>query len=64
MSRTFKHFPEENTCPLCNKNNDEECVLVPLYGTEEGHNVKAAPVHLSCAIEFVALYLKESMYNV
>ena len=50
--RTFEHFPEESLCPLCNTNEDKECVLLPIDGTEEDNICQAKPVHCSCIASF------------
>ena len=46
--RTFDHFPEDKTCPLCGKNTDEVCILTPIDGTERDNICEAAPTHLRC----------------
>ena len=46
--RTFKHFPKERKCPICNKNDDKECVLVAIDGKVEDHNAEAEVFHLDC----------------
>ena len=46
--RTFKHFPEGETCILCGCEGDGECILVGIDGTQEGNNEQAKPVHLNC----------------
>jgi len=46
--RTFKHFPTEKTCVICGKNDDKECTLIPIDGTEDGNNCEATPVHTDC----------------
>ena len=46
--RTFKHFPHDSTCPICKGNEDGECILVGIDGTEDGHNMQALPVHTGC----------------
>lgn len=48
--RTFDHFPEAAKCPVCKTNDDGECVLVGIDGTEDGHNQQAQPVHFNCAV--------------
>jgi hypothetical protein len=48
--RTFEHFPEEATCPVCSTSDDGKCVLIAIDGTEEGSIVEAQPIHLSCAV--------------
>jgi len=51
MNRTFEHFPEESSCPLCGTNRDEKCFLVPIDGTQEGKNIEAQPTHVKCITE-------------
>jgi RNA polymerase subunit RPABC4/transcription elongation factor Spt4 len=46
--KTFKHFPEDMTCPICHTNNDAECWLMPVVGTEKENIVEAVPVHVEC----------------
>ena len=46
--KTFEKFPKECKCPICDTNKQEEGVLLAIYGSEEGYNVEAMPVHLSC----------------
>ena len=46
--RTFEHFPKEAICPICKENNDSECVLIPIDGTEKGNICEAQPVHVKC----------------
>ena len=46
--RTFAHFPEDSRCLICGTNRDEECVLIPIDGTEDGNNIQAICVHLKC----------------
>lgn len=48
MSRTFTHFPEDKSCPLCGDNRDLECTLIQIQGTEEGRICQAMPVHVAC----------------
>ncbi len=48
--RTFDHFPKDKMCPVCGKNDDEECVLVSISGTSDGHICEAQPIHLGCAV--------------
>lgn len=48
--RTFECFPEDASCPVCHTNDDGECVLVPIVGTQEGGICQAKPIHLVCAI--------------
>ena len=47
--RTFEHFPTDHkNCPICGKNTDGECLLVPIDGTEEDNIMQAIPVHSKC----------------
>jgi len=46
--RSFKRFPKEQKCVICNTNDDKEGVLVPISGTQEGLNAQALPIHLDC----------------
>ncbi len=48
--RTFQHFPEEMTCPICGTNDDGESVLVEIAGTAEDRIAEAKPMHLACAV--------------
>lgn len=50
MERTFEHFPKSENikCPICGTNNDGECFLMPIDGTEEGNICQAQPTHVSC----------------
>ena len=45
---TFKHFPEDTVCKICGTNNDDECVLIPIDGTEKINICQATPVHVKC----------------
>ena len=46
--RTFEHFPEISKCPICGTNEDKECFLMPIDGTEDGSNCEAQPTHVGC----------------
>lgn len=46
--RTFKHFPQDKTCPICKTNNDFPCFLMPVSGTSDGSICQAKPVHRGC----------------
>lgn len=48
--RTFEHFPEQITCPVCGTNEDAECVLCIIDGTNQDGISEAQPVHLRCAV--------------
>lgn len=53
--RTFAGFPEGSTCPVCGTNDDEECRLIPIMGTEDGSLCEAQPFHSSCLAELPGL---------
>ena len=46
--RTFDKFPLNETCPVCGTNEQGECVLIPVDGTEDGSVCEAVPVHRDC----------------
>lgn len=46
--RTFKNFPKEAICPICNTSKQGECVLIGIEGTKDGNNIEAKPFHLDC----------------
>ena len=48
MLRTFKHFPKDSICKICGENDDKECVLVPVDGTDDGNICEAIPIHMDC----------------
>lgn len=45
----FKHGNwTNNICPICKTKDDGEVVLIPIVGTQEGHNAQAVQVHVQC----------------
>jgi len=46
--RVFKEYPKDMKCPICKTNENKECVLAGIEGTQEGHNIQAQAVHLNC----------------
>jgi len=46
----FEHFPKDEKCPICNTNEDGECLLIQIDYTAEGNISEAALIHLWCAI--------------
>jgi len=46
--KTFAHFPEHDKCGICGTNNDGECILIGIDGTEYDGNMKAKPFHTGC----------------
>ena len=51
--RTFDNFPNDNICPICKSNDNKECWLMPIDGTEDGNNCEATPVHVECTGTFM-----------
>lgn len=56
----FKHFPEEQTCPICKTNKDAECFLMPIHGTNDGRICEAQPVHKNCIND---KFIKDLVFN-
>ena len=54
MKNTLKHFPENKRCPVCGTNDDAECALIPIIGTQEGSNCQAQPIHVGCILENIS----------
>jgi len=54
--RTFAHFPQDSVCPICGKNTDDECVLVPIVGTGDERIVEGQPTHVECLVDGVMYY--------
>lgn len=46
--KVFKEFNQDSICPICGTNKSGEAVLIPINGTEDGWNMEAMQVHLSC----------------
>lgn len=48
--RVFNHpnLSTEWKCPICNKTDDKEVVLIGKAGTQKGNIIEAEQVHLSC----------------
>jgi hypothetical protein len=57
--RVFKKPNLNNNwkCIICNTNEEKEVVLIGIAGTEDGGNIEAEQVHLSC---LNLTYYKES----
>lgn len=51
MSRTFKEFPPDALCPICNTNENKNCVLVPDILTKDGSICEAKVTHLDCILD-------------
>ena len=58
--RTFKNFPETSKCIICRNNDNRECTLIPIDGTENGNNCEAVPVHVDCIKNLKLRYNKEA----
>lgn len=56
--RTFAHFPDNAICPVCQTNEDKECCLIPMAGTQEGNIIQVAPVHVDCILSN-SIYIKD-----
>jgi len=54
MKRSFDHFPEIKVCPICGTNEDKECFLIPIDGTDEddGKICQAHPFHVNCIEDY------------
>lgn len=53
--RTFKGFNQGGEpCPICATRDDRETILIGIVGTQEGYNIEAKQVHLSCYREALA----------
>lgn len=46
--RSFPSMPTGSICPVCGSNEDKECVLLGIDGTQSGRNIEAQPYHLEC----------------
>lgn len=49
--RTFEKFPANKECPICNTNENVECVLIPMVDVNHNPsdlNYKAEIFHLKC----------------
>lgn len=57
--RTFEHFPEDDTCPVCGSGEDKECVLIEIQGTKQGNVAEAQPVHAECVDPSRMLYNRD-----
>jgi hypothetical protein len=53
--RKFENFPVDSICPICGTNTNQECVLIPIDGTQDGYNVQAAVVHFGCIVKSIVL---------
>ena len=57
--RVFKKANLANNwhCPICKTSDeDEEVVLIPIYGTKDGSIVEAEQVHLECLVDRLYYY--------
>lgn len=51
--RIFEKFPKGTPCALCKTDDDGECILVSIPGTEDGGTMEATPVHTNCVDGFL-----------
>jgi hypothetical protein len=46
--RTFTDFPKDMTCPICGTNENKECLLIPIIGTQDDGLAEAQCFHTGC----------------
>lgn len=46
--KIFKNINKSGKCAICGEKTDGKVVLIPIDGTEDGHNVQCEQVHISC----------------
>ena len=46
--KTFEEFPEGSKCPVCDTNDNKECVLIPIIDKAEGNISEALLFHIEC----------------
>jgi len=51
-NKMFEHFPAKARCPLCGKNTDAPCFLMPIDNTDEDGICQAQPFHADCMVEY------------
>jgi hypothetical protein len=57
VAGVFPHPNMENfSCPICHTSDDRPIVLVPISGTQEGHNCQAEQIHADCVLKSVVYY--------
>lgn len=49
--KTFKQFPAGTSCKICQSSKEGDIVLIPITGTQDGHNAQAEQFHLECIID-------------
>lgn len=59
----FKNFPQDATCPICGTNENGECFLMPIDGTERGNFCEAVPTHRICAGDAIAPRLRYDKHD-
>jgi rubredoxin len=53
-SKVFDTFPDSHECPICKKSGGDNCVLVPMMGTEDRNICEGKPFHLDCILDTIA----------
>ena len=51
---TFKQFPKDKSCIICNTNKNKECVLIPIAWTRDWNLAECTCVHKDCMIEWIS----------
>jgi len=54
----FEKFPEGDICPICGTNENGECFLLPIDGSEDGENMLATLVHKTCVGDYMIQFLR------
>ena len=57
--RTFDEFPNNNVCVVCGTNENIQCVLIGIQGTQDEGIVEAIPVHVRCIDPEMMIYNKD-----
>jgi len=55
--RIFDKFPEHDKCIICNTNEQKQCVLIPIIGTQKDNIIQARPVHLECLLDGLSIHI-------
>ncbi len=46
--KIFPHFNTSSNCPICKKNDDKPCTLIPIVSTIEDNIAEAEQIHIDC----------------